>query len=251
LSWHHPIYKQINKTAETPNNLEFPFLFFSLSPRGTAEERERKREMVPDGAMLWLGLLLCAVVCQTLAAGNAVCHCNCCEQLLGQCTDPATTSFCKYSTPQTGISHATPLSAVGDCSHCTKEACWDHFRECKDSVVIESSCLGTSSSPDASVRWHDMCVLHQKAVKPEFTLVVILFLLCGVTILLVISVLRYYTPFIQHLFPCTSPHPYPYYLPNPSKITNLYPHSLRMYVWCDSPITLVCGRERGKSSFLG
>jgi hypothetical protein len=35
------------------------------------------------------------------------------------------------------------MAAVGDCSHCTKEACWDHFRKCKDAVVIESSCLGT------------------------------------------------------------------------------------------------------------
>jgi uncharacterized protein involved in exopolysaccharide biosynthesis len=38
------------------------------------------------------------------------------------------------------------------------------------------------------------------AVKPALTLVVVLSLLCGIAILLILSVLRYHTPFIRRLF---------------------------------------------------
>lgn len=36
-------------------------------------------------AMGWVGLVA--------GAGGAVCHCNCCAQLSGDCTDPAATAF--------------------------------------------------------------------------------------------------------------------------------------------------------------
>jgi hypothetical protein len=45
------------------------------------------------------------------------------------------------------------------------------------------------------------------AVKPALTLVVVLSLLCGIAILLVLSVLRYHTPFIRRLFRVRCPLP--------------------------------------------
>jgi hypothetical protein len=102
------------------------------------------------------------------------------------------------------------MAAVGDCSHCTKEACWDHFRKCKDAVVIESSCLGTPTLSfflvELLIFLGEMALTSSwgtldgaAAVKPALTLVV-LSLLCGIAILLILSVLRYHTPFIRRLF---------------------------------------------------
>lgn len=120
--------------------------------------------ILPEGRV-WFFLLF--LLLKGVGGEKPTCTCQCCAEFTGSCYDSRDTTF-----------------VIGQCSDCTREACFNRFESCRASVVVNAGCLDLTST---------------------WTLVVVVTILLAIGLALLLSVLRFKLQFIHQLFELDNP----------------------------------------------